>query len=412
MTDRPPIPAAHRVEGFSYAIRNVVREAQAVEATGRTVRYLNIGDPVPFGFAPPPHVVAALTRALADGHHGYGPSPGLSVAREAVADDYTRRGMPTSPGRVLITSGASEAVDLALACLANEGDEVLVPMPTYPLYTAVLAKLGARARFYPCDPTRGWLPSVEEMRALVGPRTRAMVVINPNNPTGAVYPPSLSRAMLELAQERGVVVLADEVYGELAYDGPVAPMGSLASEAPVLTLGSLSKAHFAPGWRTGWVAASNDPRLNRVWEGLLRLADGRLCSPMPPQHAIAAALCGPREHQEAARAAFAQRAGLVQAHLNREGLRTEAPRAAFYAMPQVTLPPGRSDEQFVRELLHAAGILCVHGSGFGLAADAGFFRVVFLPALVELEAALRDIASFADAFRARSDESLRRPAPP
>ncbi len=217
------IPVARRVNNFTYAIRNIVAEAKAVEATGRAVRYLNIGDPIPFGFVTPSHLVEAVVKATRDGANGYVPSPGIPSAREAVAVEWTARGFPVTADRVLITAGTSEGIELALTALANPGDRVLVPMPTYPLYTAVLAKIGADAAHYRTDATRGWMPDLEHLESLITPATRAIVLIDPNNPTGAVYPTPVRRAVLDLAERHGLVVLADEVYGDVAYDGPVPP---------------------------------------------------------------------------------------------------------------------------------------------------------------------------------------------
>ena len=182
------IPVAPRISGFVYAIRNIVAEARKVEAAGRKVRYLNIGDPIIFGFRTPPHMVDAVKRAMIDGFNGYAPSVGILAAREAVTAECVQRGMPMTPDRVVITSGTSEGIELALTALAGPGDEVLIPVPTYPLYTAVLAKVGARAVFYRTDPSRGWQPDLEHVRSLITPATRALVVIDPNNPTGATYP--------------------------------------------------------------------------------------------------------------------------------------------------------------------------------------------------------------------------------
>src|SRR5689334_164339 len=172
----PPIPVASRVSRFSYAIRNIVAEARKVEARGIPVRYLNIGDPVAFGFETPAHLVEAATRAMRDGHNGYLPSAGIPAAREAVADDYRARGVAMTPERVLITTGTSEAIDLALNALVDEGDEVLVPSPTYPLYTAVMAKINARPKYYRTDPDRDWMPDLDHLRSLVTERTRVLVV--------------------------------------------------------------------------------------------------------------------------------------------------------------------------------------------------------------------------------------------
>src|SRR3954470_10625033 len=214
----PSVPVASRVHRFSYAIRNIVAAAKAVEARGMRVRYLNIGDPVAFGFQTPPHLIEAAARAMRDGHNGSLPSVGIQSAREAVAADYSARGLPTSPDRVLITTGTSEAIDLTLSALVDEGDEVLVPLPTYPLYTAVLAKLAATPRYYRTDPDRDWVPDIEHLRTLITPRTRVLVVIDPNNPTGAVYPTSVRRALIDVAEEHGLTILADEVYGDLGFE--------------------------------------------------------------------------------------------------------------------------------------------------------------------------------------------------
>src|SRR3954469_16493968 len=195
------IPVAPRISGFVYAIRNIVAEGRKVEAAGRTVRYLNIGDPIIFGFRTPPHMIDAVERAMRDGDNGYAPSTGILTAREAVAAECIQRGMPMDPERVVLTSGTSEGIELALTALAGPGDEVLIPVPTYPLYTAVLAKIGARAVFYRTDPSRGWQPDLDHVRALITPATRALVVIDPNNPTGATYSTEARRALVQLADE-------------------------------------------------------------------------------------------------------------------------------------------------------------------------------------------------------------------
>jgi len=396
------LPVAARVHGFSYAIRNIVAEAKKVEASGRKVKYLNIGDPIEFGFRTPPHLVEAVARAMRDGHNGYTPSPGIAEAREAVAREFTTRGLPTAADRVILTSGTSEGIELALGALVNEGDDVLVPVPTYPLYTAVLAKIGARTVFYRTDPNRQWLPDLDHLESLVGPRTRALVVIDPNNPTGAVYPAEVRRALIALAERHQFVLLADEVYADLGYDGPTVPLGSLAPDAPIISFSSLSKAYLAPGWRAGWLAVGRSPRMDDVLAAIKKLADGRLCSPGPMQYAITAALTGDRSHQLEFRNALRARAEVTTTRLNAiPGMRCVAPRGAFYAMPQVALPPGRTDQDFVLGLLREAGVLCVYGSGFGTDPAGGFFRVVYLAAPSELAEIYDAIASFASGFLGR-----------
>jgi alanine-synthesizing transaminase len=389
------IRVAERVSQFTYAIRNIAAEAQRVEASGMRVRYLNVGNPPPFGFQPPAHLIAAVERALRAGENGYGPSPGIASARQAVADEYSRRGWPIVPDRVIVTAGTSEAIELTLSALVDPGGEVLVPMPTYPLYTAVLAKLGARAVLYETDASHGWAPSADRLDRLITPATRALVIIDPNNPTGAAYSVSVRQQLIAFADRHGLAILADEVYGDLGYEGPVAPLGSLAPEAPIISFSSLSKGYVAPGWRTGWLAVGRSPRLDEVLAAIKKLADGRLCSTVPMQHAIAAALNGDRTHQSSFRAALKARAEVTTQCLNSiSGMSCVAPVAAFYAFPRVSLPPGRTDEDFVLALLRSTGVLCVHGSGFGMPAHLGFFRVVFLAPPDELREIYALMAGF------------------
>jgi alanine-synthesizing transaminase len=398
----PAIPVASRIGGFVYAIRNIVTEARKVEAEGRQVRYLNIGDPITFGFKTPPHLIEAVERAIRNGQNGYAPSVGILPAREAVAAECTQRGMPLSSDRVVITSGTSEGIELALTALAESGDEVLIPVPTYPLYTAVLAKIGARPVFYRTDPSRGWLPDLEHVERLVSPATRALVVIDPNNPTGAAYPAETRRALVNLADRHNFPLLADEVYADLAFDGPVRAIAAENPDAPVITFSSLSKAYLAPGWRAGWLAVGGGDRLDDVLAAIKKLADGRLCATGPMEHAIVAALTGARSHQQTFRAALRERAELTTRRLNAiEGMTAVAPSAAFYSMPRVQLPPGVTDADYVLALLRATGVLCVYGSGFGTRPEDGFFRVVFLASPSELTQIYDDIGAFTRGFLER-----------
>ena len=394
------IRTAQRVDRFTYAIRNIVVEAKKVEASGKAVRYLNIGDPNQFGFLTPPHLIEAVEKAMRDGHNGYTPSPGIVEAREAAAADFASRGVNVSADRVLITSGTSEGIELALTAIVDEGEEVLVPSPTYPLYTAVLAKIGARPAYYRTDHTNDWQPDLDHIKSLINSKTRALVVIDPNNPTGAIYPDAMRRALIDLAEAHGLVILADEVYGDLSYDGPVPPMARLDNNAPIISYSSLSKAYLAPGWRAGWMAVGSSPRLDGALAAIKKLADGRLCSPGPMQYAVTAALTGDRSHQVTFRQHLRERAELTAARMNAiPGMSCVAPKSAFYAMPKVELPPGRTDVDYVLGLLRAKGVLCVYGSGFGTAPEEGFFRIVFLASPRELNAIYDDVDEFTRAFR-------------
>ena len=394
------IRTAQRVDRFTYAIRNIVAEAKKVEATGTAVRYLNIGDPNQFGFLTPPHLIEAVEKAMRDGHNGYTPSPGIASAREAAAADFASRGVNVTADRVLITSGTSEGIELALTAIVDEGDEVLVPSPTYPLYTAVLAKIAARPAYYRTDHTNDWQPDLDHLKSLITSRTRALVVIDPNNPTGAIYPDAMRKALIQIAETNGLVILADEVYGDLSYDGPVPPMAALANDAAIISYSSLSKAYLAPGWRAGWMAVGGTPRLDAALAAIKKLADGRLCSPGPMQYAVTAALTGDRSHQHTFRRQLRERAELTTRRMNAiPGMSCVAPRSAFYAMPKVELPPGKTDVDYVLGLLRAKGVLCVYGSGFGTAPEDGFFRIVFLASPRDLDAIYDDVTEFTTTFR-------------
>jgi len=375
------IVASRRTANFHYAIRNLVTAAEAVESAGRRVTYLNIGDPQAYGFRPPAHVVERVARALSDDFTGYSHSAGLWEAREAVARYATDLGAPTAPTQVLITSGASEAADLVLTALVEEGDEVLLPAPGYPLYPAILNKLGAVARYYTLDGARGWQFSVEELAQLVGRRTRALLLINPSNPTGAIVPEKTVREVLELAARHSLLVITDEVYRELSFGERPAAASVIAGEmdVPVITLESLSKTHLVPGWRVGWMRYTNEERMRDLTRAVNRLASGRLCSPTPAQYGVRPALEGDRSFLDDFMREIRRRRDFVLASVRGiDGLSCETPAAAFYAMIRAEDPLRRTDERFVLDLLEAAGVLVVHGSGFGTDPADGFFRLVYL----------------------------------
>jgi alanine-synthesizing transaminase len=401
------IPPASRMSTVSYSIRRVVSEARKAEAAGKRIHFLNTGDPIAFGFKTPPHMVEAVQQSLRDGENGYGPSIGLLAAREAVAAENTSRGWPLSADRIVLTSGSSEGIDFVLTALADPGDEVLVPLPVYPLYPALLHKIGAREVYYRTDPANDWLPDPKEISRLMTPRTRAIVVNDPNNPTGTAYPHALRRDLLNVCDRLGVPMIADEIYQDVAYDGPVAPFGALDPDAPVISLSGLSKGYLAPGWRTGWVAVGGGDRLVDVLAAITRLAEGRLCSTMPMQRAIVPALTGDRSHQAAFRTALRERAELVHQRANAiAGITSTLPRAAFYAMPKVDLPQGKTDTDFIIELVHATGVLCVHGSGFGMDPGDGYFRMVTLAPPSQLNEIWDAIEDFTGTFLKGADLPL------
>src|SRR5260221_1908479 len=291
------IQSAQRIENYHYAIRHLAGAAEALTRAGREVIYLNIGDPQAYGFRPPEHIVEPVIHALKNNFTGYTHSAGLSQAREAVANYATRLGAPTSADSVLITSGASEAADILLTALLDANDEVLLPAPGYPIYPAILSKLGAVTCYYHLDGVSGWQPSVDEMASRINKRTRALVLINPNNPTGSITSDEVTKQLLELALQNNLLVIADEVYRELCFEKP-STSASVMSEAmsvPLATLEGLSRTHLVPGWRTGWMRFTHADKMPDLVQAGCRLAGGRLFARTPTQYAVRPALAGQRE---------------------------------------------------------------------------------------------------------------------
>lgn len=373
-------PAKH-IENVRYAIRNVVAEASRLEAQGQRILYLNIGDPLKFDFRTPPHLIEAVHRAMVEGHNGYAPSAGIFEAREAIAHEAVRQGARNVvPEDVVVASGASEALELALTSLLDPGDRVLLPCPGYPLYTALMAKLSVEGVPYTLDEDHGWSLDLDEIDSLCTPNTRAIVLCNPNNPTGSVLDRAVLEGLLEVARRRGLVVLSDEIYDKLLYDKAHVPTASLATDVPIITFSGMSKAYVACGWRVGWLIFNNAHLMPELRAAVLRLADARLCSPGPQQFAIAPALNGPQDHLPEMMGRLRARRDLTVRRINAiPGLSVQTPESAFYAMPRLQLPGVTSDEDFVLSLLRETGVLFVHGSGFGQKEGTQHFRIVFLP---------------------------------
>jgi len=386
---------ARRIENVRYAIRNVVAEAAKLEAKGREILHLNIGDPLQFDFRTPPHLVDALDRAVREGHNGYAPSAGIRPAREAVAREMARVGIRgVSPDDVFVTAGASEAIELALTALLDPGDGVLLPRPGYPLYEAIAAKLSARAIPYDLDEDDGWAPDLAALESHIDERTRAIVVCNPNNPTGGVASRAALERVLDVARRHDLLVVSDEIYDKLLYDDAThVATASLADDVPIVTVNGLSKAYLACGWRVGWLVLCHAAKGAEYAGAVRRLTDARLCSPAPPQYAVAPALDGPQEHVAEMMGRLRQRRDVMVRRVRAiEGLSVVAPRGTFYAMVRVDRHPFATDEELVLRLLHDKSVLFVHGSGFGEKPGTQHFRVVFLPEPDVLERAFDAVA--------------------
>ena len=390
------IVAALRLEQVRYAIRDIAVVAEQLARDGKKILPLNIGDPLKFDFRTPSHVVEAVVKAMHDGHNGYAPSLGIEDAIEAVRAEAERKGIRDIQS-VFITQGVSEAVDLCLTALVNPGENVLTPRPEYPLYSAILAKLGAELRTYSLDEENDWQPDVQEMGRKITPQTRGVVVINPNNPTGAVYSRRSLEAILDLARRHNLVVFADEIYDKLVLDGdPHIPLAALAPDVPVVTFNGLSKAYLVPGWRVGWVVVSGPDRVVGSYvEGIHKLLRARLSANCPEQYAVRPALEGPQNHLAEVIAKLRSRRDITMAFCNSTPrLSCVAPRGAFYAFPRLHIE--ESDEGFVRRLLMEKQVLVVHGSGFGQAPGTRHFRIVFLPDEATLNRAYQSLAAFLD----------------
>jgi len=393
------IQSAQRIRNYQYAIRQVARVAESLQREGRDIIYLNIGDPQVYGFHPPRHIVEAVSRALYDGFTGYSHSAGLTEAREAVATYATLLGTPTKVDDVLITSGASEAADILLTALLNEGDEVLLPAPGYPIYPAILNKLGANARYYRLNEVDDWTPSVAEVSSQITQKTRALILINPNNPTGSISSDETTRQLLELALRHNLLVISDEVYRELCFHSAPKAASLLAQDVGcvLVTLESLSKTHLVPGWRTGWMRFTNSEKMSDLVQAVYRLAGGRLCAPTPSQYAVRPALEGTRDFQLHFIEELRRRRDVAtQSVSSIEGLSCTIPQAAFYLMIKARLPKGLTDEDFVLKLLERTAVLVVHGSGFGTEPREGYFRLVYLAN----EATLNDVFDRLQGFMA------------
>ncbi len=378
--------SSHRLREVRYEIRGeLARRALAIEASGRQVIKLNIGNPGRFGFETPQHLRQAVAAGL-PASEAYCHQQGLPSAREAVAEQQQRRGAPGAHvERVWIGNGVSELIDLCLRALLDPADEVLIPAPDYPLWTAATVLNGGVAVHYPCLAGDGFVPQIAAIEALITPRTRALVVINPNNPTGAVYPRGTLVAMAELATRHGLVLMVDEIYDGLLYDeAEFVPMAALAPEALCLSFGGLSKVHRACGYRAGWVSLSGALAHSGAYQHALDLLSAlRLCANVAAQWAIAPALAGPdtaRALTQPGGRLHDTRRVVIDACAGSAALELVSPGGALYAFPGIDTArcPGFDDHAFALELLERECVLVVPGSSFNVA-YRNHLRLTLLP---------------------------------
>ncbi|WP_309056424.1 pyridoxal phosphate-dependent aminotransferase [Streptomyces sp.] len=389
-----------------YEIRGpVIEHANALEEAGHSVLRLNTGNPALFGFEAPEEIVQDMIRMLPRAH-GYTDSRGILSARRAVAQRYQEMGVPeVDVDDVFLGNGVSELVSMAVQALVEDGDEILIPAPDFPLWTAVTTLSGGKAVHYLCDESSDWYPDLDDMASKITDRTRAVVVINPNNPTGAVYPKEVVEGILDLARRHGLMVFADEIYDRIVYDDAVHhPAASLAPDLVVLTFGGLSKTYRVAGFRSGWLVVSGPKQHARNYlEGLTMLASMRLCANAPAQYAIQAALGGRQSIDEltAPGGRLREQRDRAWEKLNEiPGVSCVKPKGALYAFPRLDPAVHRihDDEKFVLDLLLREKIQVVQGTGFNWPSP-DHFRILTLPHADVLDAAISRIGRFLNGYR-------------
>jgi alanine-synthesizing transaminase len=371
---------ANRTKKITYAIRDVVEVAKKLESQGRKIIYLNIGDPLKYDFVTPKHMIKAVEDNWAISS-SYADSMGLLEARQAIAREAARLNIKgVTSDDVILTSGGSEGITMALGALINKGENVLTPKPGYPLYNAVVNYLDGELNEYELDEDNEWQPDIDDMRNKINDKTKGIVIINPNNPTGALYTKETLLKVIDLAKEFDLPILSDETYDKILFDDEFKfhAVGSLTDEVSVITFNTLSKNYLCPGWRVGWTIFSGPKdKIGEYEEAVKQLARARLCIIHPMQYAVKPALEGPQDHIKEMIDKLKIRRDLTYQRLNSiKGISCVKPRGAFYAFPKIELPI-ESDKEFVLNLVKQEGPLFVFGSGFGQKQGTNHFRVVF-----------------------------------
>ncbi len=395
----PEIPATQRSLNIEYAIRDVVVPATELEAQGHSIIKLNIGDPIAYpGLPTPAHMVEAFTRALNDGRNGYSPSYGLPELRNAIAQDEKRKGWPATSDDVYVCHGVTEALQILFQATLEEGDQVLAPGPHYPPYMAYPQMYGADTIEYQLDSAGGWALDFDDIESKMNERVRLFVLINPNNPTGAVVgKDDIDRLLNILKKWPDCILVADEIYDGLDFSNRQVSAASCSDSTPVVTMNGVSKVYYAPGWRIGYMAL-HDPEstLTSVRDGIERILRSRLCASTPAQLGFLAGLEQDRSWMQDYSHTVKQRRDVCLERIATiEGLEVEAPEGAFYMFVRLTDAHWKdNDKEFVLQLLHEEHVLLVHGSGFSRDKGKGHVRLVFLPDIPTLHEAFDRIDSF------------------
>ena len=393
------LKVAKRVDEIEYAIRDVTEFAKKLEKTGKKITYLNIGDPVKFDFDTPDYIKAALYNAVKSGKNWYGSSEGDPELRRAICGKEKRvNNIDLLPEDIMVTTGVSEAIFMIMAALIEENDEILVPGPTYPPYSAYTHFFLGKPISYRTIEEEGWKPDVDDLREKVSNRTKGIVIINPNNPCGAVYEKKIVKSIVDLAAEHDLVVLSDEIYDRIVYEENFTSTAQIVKDYPVIGLNGFSKTYLATGWRLGYLYF-HDPegKMEHLKEGVKKETRIRLCTNTPIQRAGIEALNGSQEHIDVMVKKLKKRRDYAWKRLNSiEGISCSKPEGAFYVFPKVHSigQCWKNDKDFVLDVLENTGILFVHGSGFCKIYGVGHFRGVFLPPVEILEEAFNKLEDF------------------
>ncbi|MDB4849347.1 aminotransferase class I/II-fold pyridoxal phosphate-dependent enzyme [Nitrosopumilus sp.] len=383
-----------KVVGVEYAIRDIVLAARKVEQSGMKVDYLNIGDPVQFGFQPPDNVKQALINSINKGENYYSTSEGLLELREEIAKKENAKGLSISADDVLITNGVSEGLDMVISSIVEEGDEVLLPGPYYPPYASYVRLHGGIPVEFSVDLNNS-TPDIDDIKSKITSKTVAICLISPNNPTGVVFNENALKKLVDIANEHNIYIICDEIYDQIIFDDKFVGIGKVAGDSPVIILNGFSKVHLMSGWRIGYIAFNRSPQLEELREHLPKLARVRIATNLPIQYAALESLRGSQNYINDFVSEMKKHRDLVVRRLNEmPGLSCSNPKGAFYAFPKIEDNRFGSDKEFVTKLLESKGVLTVHGSGFGAQYGSGHFRLVYLPSLEILNSAMDKIEEF------------------
>jgi alanine-synthesizing transaminase len=394
------IVPAERTKHIKYAIRDIVVLAKEVEKSGKEMLYLNIGDPNIYDFVTPKQVIDDTVNAMRNNQNGYAPSNGIDDAVNAIRIDAEKKGFKNIED-IFITTGASEAIDIALTALLNTGDNFLLPAPTYPLYDAIINKLAAEPRHYFLDEENNWEPDLKDLESKIDENTKGILIINPNNPTGTNYSEKSLKSVIEIAKKHGLLLFSDEIYDKLLFssEDKHISMASIDNEAPIVTFNGLSKSHIVPGFRIGWgILTGKKELVSEYNEGMQKFVRARLSANKPEQFAIKNALLTSQPHIKEMTDKLKQRGDLTYKRMNAiDGLSLVKPQGAFYAFVKIDLDI--DDFTFCKRLIEEYGVVTVHGSGFGQKPDTKHFRIVFLPNEEILNKAYDKIEEFVKKLR-------------